>query len=186
MISRKSRKYSNRKYSNRKYSNRKYSNRKYNQILVGGEIIINNLDELNQLAVSKNLYVYQVSQSRPIFRAILLTNNAKKVEKYVSDVNYTVSYAPTETRLPTRYFINNYDDIKYVTDDHVWEIYDNTDKANPKNFRLRYIRHLTPYLYKRDYTVLYYEENPISPPKMKECNKETDSQNRRLLGCTQQ
>ena len=170
MIARKSRKYSNRKYLNRKYSNRKYSNRKYsnrknNQILVGGEIIINNLVELNQLASDNNLYVYQVSQSRQIFR---------------------VSYAPTETRLPTRYFINNYNDIKDVSDDHIWEIYDNTDRANPKNFRLRYIRHLTPYLYKRDYTVLYYEENPNPPPKIEECNKETDAQNRRLLGCTQQ
>ena len=188
MIARKSRKYSNRKYSNRKYSNRKYSNRKYNQILVGGEIIINSLDELNQLAVSKQLYVYQVAQTRPIFKPVLLTNNAKKVEKYVTDVKYTVSYASTETRLPTRYFINSYNDIKDVSDDHIWEIYNNNkeDIANPKNFRLRYIRHLSPYLFKRDYTVLYYEENPNSPPKMKECNEETNSQNRRLLGCTQQ
>ena len=181
MIVRKSR-----KHSNRKYSNRKYSNRKYNQILVGGEIIINNLVELNKLALDGNLYVYQVAQTRPIFKPVLLTNNAKKVEKYVSDVKYTVSYAPTKTRLPTRYFINNTGELKNVSDDHIWEIYDNRDRANPKNFRKQFKTDVEPFVNKRDYTVLYYEENPNPPPQMTECNKETDAQNRRLLGCTQQ
>ena len=65
-----------RKYSNRKNTNRKYSNRKLKKKLIGGEIIINNLDQLRELVLSKKLYVYQVSQPRPIFRAILLTNDA--------------------------------------------------------------------------------------------------------------
>jgi len=183
MIAKKSRKYSNRKMHNRKYSNRKYSNGKNKQTLIGGEIIINNLEQLCELVSTKKLYVYQVSQPRPIFRAILLTNNAKEVEKYVSDVNYTVSYGPAQTRLPTRYFINNLNDFVHVSDDHIWEIYDNTDRANPKNFRLRRKIQLTPFLYKRDYSVLYYAENPDIPVLSKE---ESDLRNRKILGCTQQ